>query len=789
MSPESPYDLLIVGAGPGGLSAGFAARKNKLNCIILEKADHISDTIFCYQKGKFVMAEPTPIPLRGDMYLTPTKRETLLAEWEKTGSNLAIEYNNAVTGICKIEGIFHVTSAEKTFYAKNVVIATGSQGFPRKLGVPGDDLPHVLPRLDDPADYVNQDIVIVGGGDAGIEIVLALADQNRVSLVVKTPELAPNVKDANRQKVLERAKRKELTIYFGASTVKIDSDTITLDLAQSDDITIPAQVIIVKVGTISPKPFLEKCGITFPQVLTKSYETNVPGLFLIGAANGRELIKHAMNQGYEVVEHLCGREFEPADEQVLRDKHKITKGSVSDKIKELMAKAPLLAGVTEEQIREMLLLSTFHKKGAGEIIFRQNDFSETLYIVLSGSLECSLKEDTGKERVVATIRAGQFLGEMSLISGRRRSATVKAATDVTLWEIGRNAMLNCINQSPALKKTIDGTFITRAFQHYFSNKLTPDALRQLTQNAKFKEVKKGQSIIQEGTAGETFYFLRSGIVKVSRRKDDKDVALAYLHAGKYFGEMALLSDKPRAASVFAVGKVEVIEVSKKDFLACVELSSELKDSLLKEVNERELENIKSQFAPETSVLKDFMVKEEVVVGDNVLIINEGLCVDCDNCVKACQSVHQDGQTRIKRVGISFLNILVPNSCRHCENPLCMTNCPPGDAIVRAPNGEVYIKPDVCIGCGNCASNCPYNNIFMTHEEEKFSLTRWITDILPTSIRPAAPKKEEKSLAVKCDLCRGVDGGPACVRGCPTGALLRLKPAEYMEKLSAIARRD
>jgi Fe-S-cluster-containing hydrogenase component 2 len=118
----------------------------------------------------------------------------------------------------------------------------------------------------------------------------------------------------------------------------------------------------------------------------------------------------------------------------------------------------------------------------------------------------------------------------------------------------------------------------------------------------------------------------------------------------------------------------------------------------------------------------------------------------------------------------------------------MTDCPPGDAIRRHPSGEVYIDPVKCIACGNCADNCPYDNIFMYHPEGGGETHAALTE--PTDQSGAPPHSanpiEFKALAIKCDLCQGLDGGPACVRSCPTGALLRLPRPEYQNKIESVA---
>jgi Fe-S-cluster-containing hydrogenase component 2 len=169
----------------------------------------------------------------------------------------------------------------------------------------------------------------------------------------------------------------------------------------------------------------------------------------------------------------------------------------------------------------------------------------------------------------------------------------------------------------------------------------------------------------------------------------------------------------------------------------------------------------------------------------VLLIDEALCVGCDNCEKACAETH-GGTSRLNReAGPTFANVHVPTSCRHCEDPHCMKDCPP-DAIRRAPNGEVYIQ-DNCIGCGNCERNCPYGVIQMAAKApEKPGLLAWLlfgAGPGPGETREkftdAGPKK-----AVKCDMCKDLSGGPACVRACPTGAAIRMSPEKFVELASS-----
>ena len=169
----------------------------------------------------------------------------------------------------------------------------------------------------------------------------------------------------------------------------------------------------------------------------------------------------------------------------------------------------------------------------------------------------------------------------------------------------------------------------------------------------------------------------------------------------------------------------------------------------------------------------------------MLLIDENLCVGCDNCEKACADSHE-GLSRLNReAGKTFAHLHVPTSCRHCEHPHCMADCPP-NAIHRGPDGEVFID-DTCIGCGNCQRNCPYGVIRMDKvPPKKPGLLAWlIAGIGPGPGEP--PKKwtakrgspETPKKAIKCDMCSGIKGGPACVRACPTGAAIRVAPEEFL----------
>ena len=164
---------------------------------------------------------------------------------------------------------------------------------------------------------------------------------------------------------------------------------------------------------------------------------------------------------------------------------------------------------------------------------------------------------------------------------------------------------------------------------------------------------------------------------------------------------------------------ELIRLARDDFEGFLERHPELRDVIEAKLEERRVASLVAEATPGAGNVLSELIREEVVMGTDALIIDNHKCIRCNNCLAACEGVHDDGQARLSLTGISFYNLLAPNSCWQCEDPLCMLDCPP-DAIARDPSGEVFIKAS-CIGCGNCESNCPYGNIFMVHPRPAPSL--------------------------------------------------------------------
>jgi CRP-like cAMP-binding protein/thioredoxin reductase/Fe-S-cluster-containing hydrogenase component 2 len=778
------FEVAIIGAGPAGLAAATNAAHRGLAHVLIERKE-IGNTVYDYQKRKLVMAEPAKLPLRGHVPFQAGSREEVLAGWNEAVKAKAVNtLHGEVNGIKKVGEGFEIHSkAGLLCSAKFVILAIGVQGSPRTLGVSGDDLSHVAYTLSDPDEFSGRKVLVVGAGDAAIENALALADRNSVSLLNRTDDF-PRAKEANAAKIMDAINSKKIKMYPNSETLSVEPGFVNI---QTPDGNVRAECdhIIARLGCILPRKFLESCGIVFPNsnpdsvpVVNSRYESNVPGLFILGALIGYPLIKQAMNQGYEVIEHIIGNNVEPADQGLLAERLQSLPGDTNENLARIRDALPLFKDLSDPQFRELIIDSTVWVRKPGEVVFERNDYTDSFFSVVSGSVEIALPNGG-----TVPVTHGNFFGEMGLISGRRRTATVRVATDAVLLESPRKQILKLIASVSTVKQQLDQSFIRRALETTVFPDANPEFLRVLATKAKIKIFKKGEQLFKEGDAGDVLYMIRKGSVKISRRsRSGADVTQTYLPAGNIVGEMALLSveTKPRSATVSALVPTEAVMIDKADFLELLNTNPVVRERLTALARRRELENVTAAVNQEQSSVLDFVMAQGVTDADNFLMINSDLCIGCDNCEQACASTHQ-GYSRLDRKGgKSFASVQIPISCRHCENPLCMIDCPP-DALTRQPNGEVVIR-DSCIGCGNCVRNCPYGVIQMVYDNHEADPGFSLLGLLGISL---SKKKKEKGRAKagKCDMCSTLPGGPACVRSCPTGAAMRVNPSQLLRVLS------
>jgi len=487
-----------------------------------------------------------------------------------------------------------------------------------------------------------------------------------------------------------------------------------------------------------------------------------------------------------------------------------------------------------KQVGPYVRLLTF---APGEEIVREGEWGgNAFFIVVAGRADVYGVTPQGPAKV-AEIPAGVQFGEMAVLAGTQRNATVRAPKDrpVQVLEVQRPA-LRLLRKLPTFGQALDATYRKHGRSNLIREiakvtDLSGEAIGQLESISKFRVYAKNHALFRAGELANRLYVLKSGWARLTpkthlmniesagdgangrglTRNWNKKSVETYVGPSHCFGVDAITRDGEWEYTCTLMERSEVLEIS----ISKLRQQPELRETLLLAFSGMAIPTeakawLESREPAPVAKAQEELIETGLVDATNLLVMDMELCVRCGNCSMACHQIH--GQSRLVRRGIhinrpvtlkknsSYQSLLAPAVCLHCKDPECLTGCPTG-AIARFSDGQVDIDHKTCIGCADCATQCPYEAISMVplkakgrdkeNGKQNGKLKRWLR--LAAEPLPPAVEQTDELLAVKCNLCAGTSLNPqgakrqaySCEESCPTGALLRVDPGSYFAEIKNI----
>ena len=391
-----------------------------------------------------------------------------------------------------------------------------------------------------------------------------------------------------------------------------------------------------------------------------------------------------------------------------------------------------------------------------------------------------------------TLKRGQMFGELAALGRTARTASAFAVEEARLLEI-RWQGLRKLLKVPGFKARVDDLFRSNAlksfleasplFGHLADDDQVMDELvresklvqfgeydrvatyKKLSEESATIQLSQEPLIANQGDYANGVFLIRNGVARVTRFIHGAERTISYLTAGKVFGFEEIErhhrenKDAPYRSSLRAIGYLTAIFISSP--LVVKHLLQKGEDFYPKwRQRRRAMTTLPGAKRFIDQDLIEFLLREGITNGTASMLIDLDRCTRCDDCVRACASAH-DNNPRFVRHGPIHGNIMVAQACMHCQDPVCMIECPTGAIGRELAAGEVTIDDKTCIGCSNCAKNCPYDAIQVLEiRDDHGELYR-------------KPDNKPVYKATKCDLCVEQFGGPACQRACPHDALVRM----------------
>ncbi|MGB8508806.1 MAG: cyclic nucleotide-binding domain-containing protein [Pyrinomonadaceae bacterium] len=464
----------------------------------------------------------------------------------------------------------------------------------------------------------------------------------------------------------------------------------------------------------------------------------------------------------------------------------------------------------------------------GEMVIREDDWGgNTFYISVEGNLDVYVRDaSSGLDNKVGEITPGTSFGEMSVLAGLPRNATIIVPPHSTaaVLELTRPA-LRLLRKFPVFGQLLDATYrkhgLARTLvevKQFTGDVFNPELVGKLGKAARFMVYARHHVLFREGDPVDRVIFIRNGWLRRVRGFGAgtlysemlvgglaEEGAVDFLGAGNCLGLEGINDDSRWAYTATILQRTEALEVSIPRLRRDAHLSETFKRAFTGLSLADDDVSVSAPPVKSAVIATEREIATGIVDGANLLVMDMDKCVRCGNCSLACHKVH--GQSRLLRRGIhierpqkpgrdSTQHVLVPSVCMHCQDPECLTGCPTG-AIGRFVGGQIDIDPQTCIGCSDCATQCPYNAITMIRRQTDapppkpfgLRLTDWLS-VAPETLPPPVTATDNL-LAAKCNLCAGTALNPpgartesySCQENCPTGALVRVNPREYFTEVN------